>query len=129
MHTDRYTKTILTIIAISLLFLCFRPSFTVPAVQAQGGPQEVKIVGIAPSTEIPVRITGSVDGALVPVRIDGLGSGVIVPVGIAGGRGPIPVSLQSASATVTVGVGIRGVRFNDSYNRWEWAPIPVKQAP
>ena len=128
MPTDRYTKSILTIIAISLLFLRFDPAF-VPAVQAQGGPQEVKIVGIAPSAEIPVRIIGSVDGALVPVRIDGLGSGVIVPVGIAGGRGPIPVSLQAASATVTVGVGIRGVRLNDSYNRWEWAPLPVKQAP
>src|ERR1035437_6107084 len=59
MGIDRYTKAMLTLIALSLLFLCVRPYFNPQPVSAQGGsasPQEVKIVGIADSTEIPVRL-------------------------------------------------------------------------
>lgn len=132
MTADRYTKTILTIIAGSLLFLCFILAPKISEVHAQtdrARPQDVRIVGIDSSTNLPVRITGIADGTLIPVRIDGSKANLIIPVGIAGGRGPIPVSLQSANELVTVGIGIRGVRYNDVYHRWEWVPIPVKQVP
>jgi hypothetical protein len=132
MGIDRYTKVVLTVIAFCLLFLCIRLYRDPQSVRAQGTPapaQEVKIVGIADSIEIPVRLIGVAEGTLVPVRLDGSGKNVIVPVGIAGGRGTIPVSIQGANPAVTVPIGIRGVRYNTSNNSWEWAPIPVKQAP
>ena len=122
----------LTVIACSLLFLCVRPYFEIESATAQGPPgqpQEVKIVGIADSTEILVKLAAVAEGALVPVRVDGTGKNVVVPVGIATGRGIIPVSIQGVNAAVTVPIGVRGVRFNSSNNNWEWAPIPVKQVP
>jgi hypothetical protein len=132
MGIDRYTKAMLTLIALSLLFLCVRPYFNPQPVNAQGGsasPQEVKIVGIADSTEIPVRLVGVAEGTLVPVRVDGSGKNVVIPVGIATGRGIIPVSIQGANSAVIVPIGIRGVRYNPSNNSYDWAPIPVKQVP
>ena len=59
--TDRYTKTILTVIAGALIYLCVVMT-AFPAVQAQAsarpgeptGPQDVVVVGWRPTTALPI---------------------------------------------------------------------------
>jgi hypothetical protein len=129
MKSDQYSNVILTVIAFCLVILCVRPYFNERTVLAQGspaGPQEVQIVGISDSVEVPVKLMGVAESALVPVRVDGTGKNAIIPVGISGVRGTIPISIQDVNATLTLPVGIRGVKYNSSDNRWEWGPIPVK---
>ena len=58
---DRYTKTVLTVIAAALVYLCVAVT-AFPAVQAQStarpgestGPQEVVVVGWRPNTPLPI---------------------------------------------------------------------------
>jgi hypothetical protein len=67
--TDRYTKTILTVIAGALIYLCIVMT-AFPAAQAQSsarpgeptGPQDVVVVGWRPTTPLPIV-------ALEPVRV------------------------------------------------------------
>jgi hypothetical protein len=56
MSIDLYTKTILTIIAVSLVWLCARDIGSVPVVNAQAA-QRVEIVGIKRDLHIPVWIS------------------------------------------------------------------------
>jgi len=66
---DRYTKTVLTVIAGALIYLCIVMT-AFPAVKAQGtprpgqssGPQEVVVVGWRPATPLPIV-------ALEPLRV------------------------------------------------------------
>lgn len=59
--SDRYTKTILTVIAGALIYLCVVMT-AFPAVRAQGtqrpgepsGPLEVVVVGWKPNTAVPI---------------------------------------------------------------------------
>ena len=59
--TDRYTKTILTVIAGALIYLCVAMT-AFPPVQAQSsarpgeptGPQDVVVVGWRPTTALPI---------------------------------------------------------------------------
>lgn len=58
---DRYTKTVLTVIAGALLYICIVMT-PFPAVQAQGtkrpgepsGPQDVVVVGWRPTAPLPI---------------------------------------------------------------------------
>ena len=67
--TDRYTKTVLTVIAGALIYLCIVMT-AFPAAQAQSsarpgeptGPQDVVVVGWRPTTPLPIV-------ALEPVRV------------------------------------------------------------
>ena len=67
--TDRYTKTVLTVIAGALLYLCVAIT-AFPAAHAQSsarpgeptGPQDVVVVGWRPTTPLPVV-------ALEPLRV------------------------------------------------------------
>jgi hypothetical protein len=67
--TDRYTKTVLTVIAGALIYLCIVMT-AFPAAQAQAsarpgeptGPQEVVVVGWRPTTPVPIV-------ALEPLRV------------------------------------------------------------
>ncbi len=59
--TDRYTKTVLTVIAGALIYLCVVMT-AFPAAQAQSsarpgeptGPQDVVVVGWRPTTPLPI---------------------------------------------------------------------------
>lgn len=58
---DRYTRIVLTVIAVALIYLCIVMT-PFPSVQAQGtqrpgeasGPQEVVVVGWRPTTPLPI---------------------------------------------------------------------------
>jgi hypothetical protein len=53
MRIDLYTKTILTVIAACMVYLCFGRPPAVPAVQAQTQPTRVVIAGWEPG---PLRV-------------------------------------------------------------------------
>jgi len=60
---DLYTKVILTIIAICLLIITFKPLFATPAAHAYGDVTDVNISSIGGwsiSGELPVKITSPV---------------------------------------------------------------------
>jgi hypothetical protein len=63
MRLDMYTKSVLTIIAISLLMLAVRATFESPKAYASGRPVDVNIVQIA-GKDIKTKSYGNVDGAL-----------------------------------------------------------------
>ncbi len=80
MRVDYYTRAVLTVIALCLVYLCARE--TAPAVAAQDVPTRVVITGIAleqggPASALPVgvvgemRLTGSTFSAfpIQPVRV------------------------------------------------------------
>jgi len=52
MNTDRYTKTVLTVIAIALTWIAIKPMHPVPSAWAQSGPMTVRIEGIDTSDGI-----------------------------------------------------------------------------
>ena len=60
---DRYTKIVLTIIAVCLVWIAFRPVTRVPAAYAaiapQGGPVAVNIVQVGGSRVMPTSVPGS----------------------------------------------------------------------
>ena len=71
MTIDLYTKTVLTVIAACLVYLCLGRPAVVPAAQAQDQPSRVVIAGWEPG---PLRVfvagwDGRFDGGPVPVVI------------------------------------------------------------
>jgi hypothetical protein len=64
MKIDAYTKTILTIIALGLMWLCVRDTPLLSHAQAQAPVQEVKIVGISLGRE-PAMLPVSLQEILV----------------------------------------------------------------
>ena len=89
MKADLYTKTVLTVIALCLLWICVR-DFVHP-VAAQGGAQKVVIAGVEGGTPpIPIAIREmKVSGLPLSVSIDGVN---IAPSSSLGGR--IPISIE-----------------------------------
>jgi hypothetical protein len=61
MTTDAYSRFVLTVIAVCLVYLCVKES--APPASAQQGPARVVISGIdlgaAPNTVLPVAVVGS----------------------------------------------------------------------
>jgi hypothetical protein len=59
---DRYTKTLLTIIAVSLMWIAFKDSQIISNAMASSGTVEVKIVGMDVSRyqALPVKIEGKI---------------------------------------------------------------------
>ena len=57
MPTDRYTRVVLTVIALCLIWICLRE--TAPPAFAQSGPADVRIVGVSSliSGSLPVHRT------------------------------------------------------------------------
>lgn len=112
MKVDTYTKTVLTVIAISLVYLCFKNVSFSETVAAQGPSRQeviiagvktadgflpVKISGTAPSAKLNVAITDVTrsDHAL-PVIIWGVNtSNKLLPVSINSPTAPLPVSIES----------------------------------
>ena len=68
MTNDRYLNSVLTVIALCLLYLCWTSPFQ--AVRAQADFQKVVIVGVGQNVgSVPVTITGVAQNAPVPVTI------------------------------------------------------------
>ncbi len=69
--TDRYTRAVLTVIAVCLLYLCFHTTLSIPdaqaAAQSAKGPIDVNLVRID-GREFGIYATGEHDPAL-PVRV------------------------------------------------------------
>jgi hypothetical protein len=72
MSTDTYTRIVLTVIAICLIWLCIGPLLHPPTASAQSGPQDVRIVGLGGDF---VQYIGNPDGtttvqySALPVRV------------------------------------------------------------
>jgi hypothetical protein len=75
MSTDRYTKTILTVIAACLIYLCLGRPAVLPAVQAQTEPTRVILAGWSQAPNTPIVSLGS-----MPLPVGGLDTGGIVPI-------------------------------------------------
>jgi hypothetical protein len=97
--SDTYRKSVLTVIAVCLVLLCFRLYSQPQSVLAdqQEAPKEVKIVGIAPNVILPIATNSS-----LPVQIQG--SDAVVPVGIIGAKstGTVPVFLRGVNNGVVL---------------------------
>jgi hypothetical protein len=61
MATDRYTKIVLTVIAVCLLWLCVKPIFEPAKVSAAEGIQLVRIVGWRTTVDDQHTYTASFD--------------------------------------------------------------------
>jgi hypothetical protein len=71
MTSDRYLKTVLTVIAGCLVYICIALT-TGPAVSAQNGPQEVVLVGWKPAPGHSRLITlpaGTFSGDTLPLPV------------------------------------------------------------
>jgi hypothetical protein len=118
---DRYTKCILTVIAASLVWLCFNEGGRLATAQMQtGGLQRVVIAGFATASGItpmiPVAIGDVQTGnRLLPVSVMAIGTGSqALPVSIAGvgsRDGTVPVTISAiASQGGALPVSIQNVR-------------------
>lgn len=58
MKLDLYTKAVLTVIALCLVWICLRDTAVVPPAQAAASPvfDQVYIAGVAPDVVVPVRV-------------------------------------------------------------------------
>ena len=63
---DRYTKVVLTVIAVALMVLAFRPLLEPRPAQAEG-PIDVNVVGWSISQ---INVAASLNSTPIPVRID-----------------------------------------------------------
>src|SRR5262249_9126578 len=97
MKADLYTKTVLTVITLCLLWMCAR-DFVHP-VAAQSGAQRVVIAGIevvhpgTPIGSLPISISNLGGGKLpVSVSIDKIDLGLL---------GPIPISFFSGNSSAS----------------------------
>jgi hypothetical protein len=119
MRIDFYTKSVLTVIALSLVFLCGRSVIAPPSVGAQN-PQALRVViaGVDPDgvrDGLPVTIiagpraipvTLSTD-ATVPVVIRGAGPNATLPVPVdVVRRDPLPVDISRVAGQA---VGKEGI--------------------
>jgi hypothetical protein len=82
MHVDNYTRVVLTVIAVCLVYLCAREAAPAVVAQEQDAPTRVVITGIAleqggPASALPVGVVGEMRLAgstfspfpLQPVRV------------------------------------------------------------
>ncbi|HEY3244552.1 MAG TPA: hypothetical protein VGM03_14500 [Phycisphaerae bacterium] len=79
---DWYTKAVLTVIALCLVWICVKDVSLVAPAQAQitGGQGQVTIVGVSKEVVLPVSIVAKPNAPAVPVKFEGT---VPVPVKIA----------------------------------------------
>ncbi|MEW6271118.1 MAG: hypothetical protein AB1689_17690 [Thermodesulfobacteriota bacterium] len=93
MVVDLYTKSVLTVIAGSLAWLCFTQGTRPATAQTQtGGLQRVVIAGFATASGI---------APMIPVAISDVRTGNVLPVsimGLGGAAQPLPVSIQAIEA-------------------------------
>jgi hypothetical protein len=99
MKVDAYTKIVLSLIAVCLVWLCFKNVTLTEsaAAQVRPAPQEVVIVGIRTNTGfLPVGISAIAPGTRLPVVVTGVSTpDQVLPVKIWGATQPVPVSIQS----------------------------------
>jgi len=74
MEIDRYTKTVLTVICLCLVYLCLKSAFTIPKVHADAPLREVLVDGLDRPISGPIVRTKQ--GAAV----SGFGSPLVVQV-------------------------------------------------
>jgi hypothetical protein len=130
MIVDRYTKTILTVIAVCLVWLCVgNARFGAPLeAQQPREPQRVVIVGWTAPEAVTIQAPGQTGGGL-PVVISGWNSKDPLRVAIAGSDpGPFHAVERDVPVRLAAGLAVPTVLVGTGYRNGQAAfttPIPV----